>query len=196
MKKYYRTILTAGAAALVMISLSACFLPEDFEVIITVKRDGSYTFNYEGNLVHALALSAIKEDKLSKKDEASLKEQEKEFLESPGFKKVKYIGNARYKVMVEQPGKAGEDYYFTSKDMSIFSIMRQDDATMAIKALKLNEKDMKMLKDLDFDIVGTLTVSVEKGVKVIDHNAGKVSSGVYQWKIKNPEEAPRIIVKP
>ncbi|MBU1064526.1 hypothetical protein KKC74_06925 [bacterium] len=69
MKKYYRTILMAVAAAIIMMSLSACLLPEDFEANITVKRNGSYTFKYDGNLVFAMALSSIKEGKFSKKDE-------------------------------------------------------------------------------------------------------------------------------
>jgi len=189
-------LLMAVVSLVVIMSLSACLLPEDFEASITVKRDGSYTFNYDGNLVHIMALSAIMEDKLSKEDAAALKEQEKELRDSPGFKKAKYIGNARYKVSVEHSGKAGEDYYFTDKEMSMFSIKGQDDGTLAIKALKLNEKDMKMLTALDFDIVGKLSVSVAKGLKVIEHNAGSVSSGVYRWKIKNPETAPLIIVKP
>jgi len=194
--KKIRAIVMAMMVIVMLISLSACFLPEDFDASITVRHDGSYTFKYEGNLVHALALSSIKEGKFAKKDEAELKQYAKEMVNQPGFKKVNYIGNARYKVLVDQSGKAGEDYYFTAKDMSIFSILTQTDTTMAIKALKLNANDLKMLKDLDFDIVGTLTVSVEKGVKVLEHNADKVSAGIYQWRIKNPEEAPRIIVKP
>ena len=119
--KNYRTMLAAVTAVLMM-SLSSCFLPEDFDVNITVRRDGSYTFRYDGNLVFATALSAIEDGTFTKKDEASLKEQEKELRDSPGFKKAKYIGNARYKVSMEHSGKAGEDYDFISKEMSFFSI--------------------------------------------------------------------------
>ncbi len=193
--KNYRMMLAAVAAVLMM-SLSGCFLPEDFEVNITVRRDGSYTFRYDGNLVFATALSAIEDGTFTKKDEASLKEQEKDILKSPGFKKVKYIGNARYKVSMEQLGKAGEDYDFISKEMSFFSIKGQDDGTLEIKAFKLNEEEIEGVKASDYDFEGTLSVSVEKGVKVLEHNARTVSSGVYRWKIKNPETAPLIIVKP
>ena len=193
--KNYRTMLAAVAAVL-MLSLSGCFLPEDFDVTIKVKRDGSYTFRYDGNLVFATALSAMEDSKLSKKDEASLKEQEKDMLESPGVKKAKYIGNARYKVLVEHSGKAGEDYDFISKEISFFSIKGQDDGTLEIKAFKLNEEQIEGVKTSDYDFEGTLSVSVGKGVKVLEHNAGSVSSGVYRWKIKNPETAPLIIVKP
>ncbi len=193
--KNVRTILMIGMAVS-MLFLSACFLPENFEATITVKHDGSYTFKYDGNLVFAMALSAIKEGKFSKKDEESLKDQEKELLKSPGFKKAKYIGNARYKVLVEQSGKAGEDYYFISKDMSIFSIKGQADGTLEIKAFQMSAKDLEGLKAIDFTIAGTLSVLLDKGVKVIEQNADKASTGVYQWRINNPETAPRIIVKP
>ncbi len=193
--KNYRMMLAAVAAVLMM-SLSGCFLPEDFDVTIKVKRDGSYTFRYDGNLIFTMALSAIEDGTFTKKDEASLKEQEKDMLESPGVKKAKYIGNARYKVLVEQTGKAGEDYDFISKEISFFSIKGQDDGTLEIKAFKLSEEEIEGVKASDYDFEGTLSVSVEKGVKVLEHNARTVSSGVYRWKIKNPETAPLIIVKP
>lgn len=193
--KNYRTMLAAVAAVLMM-SLSGCFFPEDFDVTIKVKRDGGYTFRYDGNLVFVMALSAIEDGTFTKEDEASLKKQEKDMLESPGVKKVKYIGNARYKVSMEQSGKAGEDYYFISKEMSYFSIKGRDDGTLEIKAFKLSEEQIEGVKTSDYDIEGKLSVSVAKGLKVIEHNAGSVSSRVYRWKIKNPKTAPLIIVKP
>ena len=194
--KNLRNFLMAAVSLVVMMYLSACYLPEDFDVTITVRRDGSYTFRYDGNLIFALALASMEDGKLSKKDEASLKEQAKELQKSPGFKKAKYIGNARYKVLMEQSGKAGEDYDFISKEMSFFSIKGQNDGTLEIKALKLSEKDIEELKTSDFNIEGSLSVTIAKGLKVIEHNARTVSSGVYRWKIKNPETAPLIIVKP
>lgn len=175
---------------------SSCFLPENFEANITIRQDGSYLFQYNGNLVFAMALSAQKEGKLSKEDKKSLKEQEKHLLETPGFKKAEYIGNTRYKVLVEKSGKSGEDYYFLSKDMSIFSIRKQKDGSLAIKAFQMSAKDLEGLKSVNVTIAGTLSVLLDKGVKVIEHNADKVTPGLYQWKLKNPEKAPFIIVKP
>ena len=194
MRNYRALLLTVTAGLL--LSLSSCFLPEDFEVTISVKQDGSYTFQYDGNLVFVMALSAKKEGKLTKEDEKSLKEQEKKLLESPGFKKAKYIGNARYKVLVEQSGKPGVDYYFISKEMSIFSIKGQSDGSVEIKALQMSAKDLEGLKSVNVTIAGTLSVLLDKGVKVIEHNADKASPGLYQWRIKNPEKAPFIIIKP
>ena len=49
--------------------LSGCFLPENFTAKVTVHKDGSYIFAYDGTLVYALALSAAAEGKLTDKDE-------------------------------------------------------------------------------------------------------------------------------
>lgn len=184
--------ITAG----ILLFWSSCYLPENFEATITVKQDGSYSFQYDGNLVFAMALAAKKEGKLSKEDEKSLKEQGKKLLETPGFKKARYLGNARYQVLVEQSGKFGEDYYFLSKDVSIFSIKDQSDGSLAIKAFQMSVKDLEGLKSINVTIAGTLSVLLDKGVEVLEHNADKASPGLYQWRIKNPDKAPFIVVKP
>lgn len=188
-------ILMFGLVIALLCLLSACYLPEDFNVSINVKKDGSYTFNYDGKLVFALALASMKEGKMTKDDEKQLKDQEKELRQAPEIQKAKYVGKARYEVIAAKTGSAGEDYYFLSKEVSIFSITHPDDGTMRIESFKLAEKDVSQIQALDVNVGGTLSIAVDKGLKVLEHNADKVSAGLYQWRIKNPGEAPKIVIQ-
>jgi hypothetical protein len=199
MKRCLRLFSTVTGVMLVLM-LSGCFLPENFKALVKVGKNGNFSFTYNGNLAYAPALSAIKNGSFGAKDEKTLKEQVKELKKEPDFKDVQYIGKGRYKVAVEHAGKAGENYYFISDQLKIFSIENQKDGTLKIAAFELSKKDIDGLKTIDAKVVGKLMVSVEKGIQVIEHNAQtepKTFSpyGDYQWDIKNPETAPYIILK-
>lgn len=188
-------IMMLGLVSAMLCFQTACYLPEDFDASINVKKDGSYTFNYNGRLVFALALASMKEGKFTKADEKQLKEQEKELRQSPEIKKAKYIGNARFDVVAAKAGGAGEDYYFLSKEVAIFSFKNRDDGVLQIESFKLADKDASQIQALDVNVGGTLSIAVDRGLKVLDHNADKVSAGLYQWRIKNPAEAPKLVVQ-
>jgi len=200
MKRYFRLFSIVMGAVLVLM-LSGCFLPENFTAVVKVSKNGNFSFTYQGNLAFVPALSAIKDGSFSAKDEKSLKEQVKELKKEPDFKDVQYIGKGRYKVAVEHAGKAGENYCFISDQLKIFSIENQKDGTIKIAAFELSKKDIDGLKTIDAKVVGKLTVSIEKGIQVIENNAQtepKAFSpyGDYQWDIKNPESVPLIVLKP
>jgi len=200
MRNYFRLFSIVSVAGLLLM-LSGCFLPENFTAFVKVSKNGNYSFNYNGNLAYVPALSAIKNGSFGTKDEKTLKEQVKELKKEPDFKDVRYIGKGRYKIAVEHAGKAGESYYFISDQLKIFSIENQKDGTLKIAAFELSKKDIDGLKTIDAKVVGKLTVSIEKGIKVIEHNAQNEPKafspyGDYQWGIKNPESVPFIILKP
>lgn len=180
---------------LLSLSQSSCFVPEDFNVNIDIRKDGGYTFKYDGKLAYVMALAAIQEGKLSKKDKEELKKMEKEMEKSSDdVKKFDYIGNGRYQTLVNKKGIKGEDYHFLSSEINIISI-EYDDETMQVKAFKINEKDIEQLRQLKAKVEGVLSVSVDKGLKVSEHNADKVSGGLYQWRINKPDTAPKLIVR-
>lgn len=181
--------------------LDSCWIPENFEANVTVNKDGSYTFTYDGTLTFALALAAAKEGSLTQKEEAEFAKEAEKYRNEPGFKKVKYLGKGRYKVLVEKSGKPGEQYYFLSREMKIFSVNPQQDGSIKITATRFSKKDLNELKSIGAKINGNLIVSVERGVKVIKHNAQSEPKlfglfGGYKWEIKSVDADPIIIVQP
>jgi len=189
----YLLIVMLGMAFL----LTGCFVPENFKANVAVNNDGSYTFTYDGILAFAPALEAAKKGSLSQKDEAGLKQEAEKIRKQPDIKKVEYLGKGRYKVFAEKSGKYGEKYSF----IKIFSVTPQEDGTIKITVAKLNKRDLNMLKVIGANVNGTLTVSVEKGVKVIKDNAQSKPKmfglfGDYEWEIDSLENSPFIIVQP
>lgn len=180
--------------------LTACLIPEKFEAKIDIKSDGSYSFIYDGTLALGIALDAVEKGKLDAKTEADLQKMTVDLKKDPTFKKVEYIGKARYKVLVEKVGKAGETYQFISRESKIVSITPQKDGTVVISAMKLDRKLIDQLAALGSKIDGSLSVSLGSGVKVVSHNASSEPSlfgmlGSYKWSIKSPDQVPSMVVK-
>lgn len=187
--------------ATMAVILSGCFVPEQFDAKVTINSDGSYIFSYDGTLTFALALAAAQKGALREKDEDAFREEGLKLAREPGFKKVDYLGKGRYRVLVEKSGKAGEPYYFLSKESKIFAILPQQDRSISVSAIRPDEKSIQQLKSIGAKIDGTLTVSVAGGVKVIKHNAQSQPSafgllGGYKWQIKSPDENPLIVIQP
>jgi len=186
---------------MLLVALVGCFIPEQFDAKVVVNKDGSYTFSYDGTLTFAPALAAAKKGELKTKDEEFFKQEVAKIAREPGFKKVDYVGNGRYKVLVEKNGKPGEPHYFLSKESKIFAIIQQQDGTILVSAIRPDKKAIQGLNSIGAKIDGILTVSVASGAKVIKHNAQSQPSlfgllGGYKWQIKSPDENPFIVIQP
>jgi hypothetical protein len=184
------------------LTLSGCWVPENFEAKVTINKDGSYTFTYDGTLTFGPALAASKEGALSARDEAEFQKEAAKLRQEPGFKKVDYQGQGRYKVFVEKAGKAGEPLYFVSQEFKLFAVLpNNQDHTVTVTGIRPSAEDIQQLNSIGAKIDGTLSVSVASGVKVIRQNAQVEPSllglvGAYRWQIKSPGANPVIVVQP
>ena len=188
-------------AAVLLLALGGCWIPENFDAKITINKDGSYSFTYDGTLTFGLALAAAQQGSLSAKDEAEFQKEAERLRREPGFKKVDYQGKGRFKVLVEKAGGRGEPFYFVSREMKIFAVLPQPDRTVMVTAIRPSQEDIKQLNSIGAKIEGTLSVSIANGVQVVKHNADSEPTffglfGAYKWQIKSPNADPMIIVKP
>jgi hypothetical protein len=188
------------SAALLMICLTGCYIPEDYQVRVSIDKKGNYAFTYSGKLTNVLALASAFEGKLGKKEEDELQKDAAKLAELPGFKKVKYLKEGRYEVTVDRKGKAGEDYHFISKDINIFFIQYFPGGRMKISAFKPKKDEIAQIKAMGGNMSGTLTVSLPKGLKVIEHNAisapkGSAAGGEYIWNIDHFDLRPEIVIE-
>ncbi len=102
------------AVSFLMVVLAACWIPENFYTKVTLNKDGSYLFVYDGTLTFGLALAAAQQGALSASDEAEFRAEGDKLRRVPGFKRVDYEGRGRYKVHFEKADNRGEPFYFPS----------------------------------------------------------------------------------
>ena len=181
--------------------LSSCWIPEKFTATVSVNKDGSCSFGYDGILTLGIALAAASEGKMTAKDEADFGKEADKMRTQEGFKKVDCLGKGRYQVLVQLDRKAGQPTVFVEKDSPIFSIVPQKDRTIKVSSFKLTPKDITQLNAIGAKVDGELKVNVASGVEVVSQNADSTPKlmgllGSYVWHIKSPEVAPLIVLRP
>jgi hypothetical protein len=187
--------------SILLLALTGCWIPENFDTRVTINKDGSYTFTYDGTLTYAMALAAAQKGALSTKDEAELQKEGEKLRREPGFKKVDYQGKGRYKVLFEKAVNRGEPFYFLSQELKFFAVLPQADRTVTITAVRPSQDAIQQLNSIGAKIEGTLSVSIASGVQVVRHNAESEPMffglfGAYKWQIKSPNADPMMVVKP
>ena len=190
-----------GIVSVLLLLFTSCWIPENFDTKITINKDGSYTFTYDGTLTFGPALAAAQQGGLSAKDEAEFQKEGETLRREPGFKKVDYQGKGRYKVLFEKAGNRGGRFYFVSQELKFFAVLPQADRTITVTAVRPSREEMQQLNSIGAKIEGTLSVSVANGVEVVRHNAESEPAffgliGAYKWQIKSPNADPVIVVKP
>ena len=189
MKNKLKVVQFGLVFLLVYLGMTACWIPEKFNAKINVKKDGSYTFVYDGIITHALAAAAHKDGSFSKKDEKEFEEEmTKEFQKDTDIKTAKYIGGGSYKILYKNSGTVDTPFYFFSDLDKIFSISRDKNGTVEITGTKLTEKDIKKLEEIKVTFDGEL--EVETNAQVIEQNASSKPIlfgliGCYKWRIKS-----------
>ncbi len=183
------------------LATSSCWIPEKFDAGVSINKDGSYTFTYDGTLAFAPALAAVKEGGLPANEEANLKQEAAKMRQEPGFKKVDYQGNGRYKVLVEKTGKPGETFCFVSCEEQFFTVISLPNGTTTVKGVRPSAEGLKQLNEIGATLDGTLSVSTANGMKVIKHNAESEPMffgwfGSYKWHINSVGADPFIVVQP
>ena len=191
MKKLTRIATTAA-----FLLLAACIIPEEFEVSVTVNRDGSYLATYGGTVVDGYAAMWVQEEGgLPEEGKAWLEKVASELKREPGFKSVVHRGEGRFEVLFELEGKRGEEFYFPYQGGEFFSVKFPDDDTLRVSSIKLSESDLDQLKETGIKVDGELRVEVARGVEVIEHNASSepfLGFGSFTWKIGSPDVRPFI----
>ncbi len=172
--------------------------PERFNATVTIHADGSYSYSYDGVLIFVPALVQSNRAGLDARAEAQLGKAAEQLLRE-GFRKANYLGRGRYAVVLERTVGKGESSFFPSKEMKLFSIRPQHDGSIVVGAFRPDSTSPCQLAGSDAEIDGRLNVTVDRGVKVLQHNAlanQSTHEPVFRWCIKSPDADPRIVLQP
>jgi len=174
--------------------------PEKFHAKVTIRADGSYTYSYDGILIFVPGLiEACRAGGSNERLDAQLSEAAAQ-LRQEGFRRAEYLGRGRYSVTMELIKTGTQPSYFPSREMAVFSVRPQVDGAIVIRGSRPDPSSACQLVGTDAEIDGELIVTLERGVKMLNHNAqnklrAKDLSTVYTWRIKSPDADPLIVVR-
>ncbi len=193
-------ILAISALLCLTLLLSSCLFPESFKSSVEIKRNGDFSFSYDGTLTFLIArVEEVQSGTLSPETRQALKVLEKKMSQDKAFKKVEYLGHSKYRVIYRKEGKLDKPFYFVGSDVKLFSIIPKPGGLVEIKGIGLGKKDINELKELKLKIDGELNVKTDG--EVIEQNATSTPSlfglwGGYQWKITSLNAAqPKMLIK-
>lgn len=181
--------------------MSGCIIPEKFNASFTINADGSADFRYDGTLVYGLAAEQAAAGRLTSKDEKGLEALAGEMRKDKSFRSAKYIGRARYQVVMEQHVIPGKPFYFPGQGQAMIMLLPTNDGQLELRAAAIKEKDLAGLKRIGLNIDGTVSANIAKGLTVVKQNATSTPSmfglfGSYSWRIKSPSDpTPYMLLK-
>jgi len=190
----------AALAGLFLLLLGGCYLPADFEVDINIDDQGRYAFRYKGDI---LALNLLK--RISKGDvTAAINDKgaavyKRDLARDSGFKKVEYLGRARFRVLFERQGDIRRDksFNFVRSNSRYLAINLRKDGRVEVVGDRPPKRYVDELIERGFDVRGVLRVWTS--TRVVRQNATRTRPGspaLYEWSVKSMRDpSPKIILE-
>jgi hypothetical protein len=177
-------------ATLMLVLLSACYLPDKFRTEIRLAKDGSFALSYYGDLIYAPLYSDLLNDKLSAKEsEERVASVIRDLKRDSNFKEIVNKGKARFGVRYERQGRVDGTALatFIRRNVRILSIEGHPDGTLTVSGSTIPSGEGQKLNQLGVSLQGEVRVVTDAAV--IEHNASEVRPfgpyNVYIWNIEN-----------
>lgn len=192
MKKGFSVVLILCQALL----LTACLLPEKFEVSFTFKPDGRYAYRYDGTVVGIPAVMEIHEEgSLSSKLEEELKEWVAENYTE--LEKMEYLGSGRYEASVSRELEPElEPSTPRDKFFDFIKVTKDEDGVITLSGSGASKDEADYMKGIGVSTDGDLRVYLPENATVVYHNAKRSPGGLnqaYEWDLTSWDQEPLLL---
>lgn len=187
-----------GAVALVgvlLLGLSACYVPDKFKSEIRLGRTGDYAIGFWGDLIWAPLYRDIQKHNIPDAEiPVKIAEIQKDLQRDSSFKKVESEGNGRFKVEYQREGHlaASDMVTFVRRNAIIIQIVAKPDGTVVVNGHTMKPSEAQAATTLGLDVQGEFRIIADGMVK--EHNASAVKPfgryQVYIWTIQNSFSPP------
>jgi hypothetical protein len=184
---------------LIVVLLVGCYLPSDFTADLRITPDGSYNFQYTGQLTYLPLLEKLDQGTLSQSETAEqVKAVTADLARDKGFEEISYLDHASFHVRYRHVGNILKEKTFTFVRINarLLSLERQPDGTVDIFGDKPNKADAERIAATGLVMRGQLRIQTEADVK--QQNATEVieaTPAVYVWRIDGIDKpSPRLIL--
>jgi hypothetical protein len=186
--------------ALLVPLLSSCWLPNQFEAVIQIMKDGTFSVQYKGTMDYAPLVYEIRQKSLPPEEQTKkMAVLERDLRRDTGFQEVAPLANGRFRVRYRHDDKITGTfiYTFVRRNAAIMKVLVGEDGRASIWFDTLSADDAKRATSLGMTIGGT--VKVISDLKLLQSNAqGKTQQGtatVYSWQVTRYDQnpAPKLI---
>ena len=179
----------ATVACLVLLALSSCYVPDNYEAEIRFSRAGAYGLGFEGELTWAPLYGQSVRGDLTAEEIAT---QQQGFLEelrnTRGVQRVTSLGRGQFDVVYDRTGVLTKTAHlvFVKRNAAIFELRADSDGTVRITGAGASSSQADQLEALPLTSRGLFRVVTD--ARVLDHNAQRVSPGGrgftrYDWQL-------------
>lgn len=197
-----KRIATAVFSCLVVLGVVGCMLPGTFTAKLDVKKDGSYTFVYDGTVVILPMLADLERGKMDKEAEKKNADEIAGELKKDGkVSNVAYVGKGAFKMSINASGNVKKDPLLVGmKEMPFFVLkLSPDESRVAFHFLAGSdaEKAVKEFGITGYSVSGSIELATELEVESSAGNPDKAwFSSTYTWKVDGLKgEMPAMILK-
>jgi hypothetical protein len=164
-----RRILAGALVVAGLLILAGCPILDNFEFAVDIERDGSYTVTYDGLVIaYSWIPNYSVEGELTAAQEEEMHEEYDSLFAQPGFRDVRYLGDAVFRVRFRRTMKAGESFAFLNDEFPYFVVTSTEDQ---LRLLSTSEGDdvKRIASEAGIDVDGTMVVTSR--LPVAEHDA-------------------------
>ena len=204
MPKFLRvsSIASAVAIALLAVSVSACYVPVNFDANVTINRKGQFEMAYDGKVVWAPLYEKLRRGKLTRTEEReAVATIETDLARDSSFSEIKYDRHGYFRVRWEKSGDLlrSKMISFIRRNERLLSLKYvSTSGQITLNGTSVSRSRAQQLIDKGLGIAGALTVRTD--AKVVDHNAHSVTEDqfrwrTYSWRVRSPfDPSPRLVI--
>ena len=182
--------------------LSSCWLPNQFEAVIQIMKNGSFAVEYKGTMDYAPLVYKIRSEGLPKEEQTKqMAVLERDLRRDSGFQEVTLMGNGRFRVRYRHDDQINSTflYTFVRRNAAIMKILVGKDGRASIWVDTLSTEDAQRAASLGLSVNGT--VKVVSDLPLLESNAPEKkqqgAATIYAWRITRYDQtpAPKMIPK-
>jgi hypothetical protein len=181
-----------------VMALSGCYFPSDYEVDLSIEADGKYAFRYVGELSYLPLLQKLSDEEVSSEEIQELVEAARQDLaRDKWFKEITFVRDAKFRVQYERQGDILDEksFNFVRFNARFFSMRRLEDGTVKIVGNRPPQSYLPQLNRMGLRPNGIFRVWTS--ANAIDNNAAAVegeTKRVYAWIVADMTQPPPYLI--
>lgn len=179
-------VLGLGLTLALLLLPAACFVPEDFELDITIRADRTVLLQFDGHLAYTFLVMELFYEVQTEEEGEEFERIEAALRNDPRVRSASYVGNGRFDVRYKERKKLapGDTLLFPPQRQAFLTLRLQRNGRLTLSAPDLKEGELRQLELVGLRPNGTVRVITD--LPILSHNgtkAGGLFNTRYEWDI-------------